>query len=120
MEAPLAKDPAVDDSTCTYVSTGNWSIVLKVRWRDGNPEFREHAAIVAGVGKAFALGGDAGQNKEESSAPNPALTGPWEAAQVGMREFWAVKNDVLIKADASGARKQEHARNLVAAAMSKL
>ena len=122
MEAPLAKDPAVDGSKCTYVSAGKipWTIVLNVRWRDGNPEFREHAALVAGAGKVFALGGDAGQNKQESVAPDPALTGPWEAAQFGMGEFSAMKNDVLIKADSTGAQKQEHARNLVAAAMSKL
>ena len=122
MEAPLAKDPVVEGSKCSYVSAGKipWTIVLDTRWRDGNPEFREHAAIVAGVGKVFAPDGDAGQNTVAAAVPDPALTGPWEAAQVGMREFWAVKNDVLIKADASGARKQEHARNLVAAAMSKL
>jgi hypothetical protein len=122
MEAPLAKDPAVDGSNCTYVSTGKfpWTIVLNVRWRDGNPEFREQTALVAGMSKVFALGGDAGQNKQEPVAPDPALTGPWEAAQFSAGEFWAVKNDVLIKADARGAQKLEHARNLVAAAMSKL
>lgn len=121
MEAPLAKDPEVDGDTCTYVATGNWAIPLKVRWRDGNPEFREHAALVAGMSKLFAGGGDASQDRKESAPPpDPALTGPWEAAQNAAGEFWAVKNDILIKADSRGARKQEHARNLVAAAMSKL
>ena len=120
MEAPLAKDPEVDGDTCTYVATGNWAIPLKVRWRDGNPEFREHAALVAGMSKLFARGGDTGQDRKESAPPDPALAGPWEAAQNAAGEFWAVKNDILLKADSRGARKQEHARNLVAAAMSKL
>ena len=122
MEAPLAKDPAADGSKCTYVSVGKfpWTIELNFRWRDGNPEFRERAAMVAGLGKVFALHGDAGQNKQEPVAPDPALTGPWEAAQDGGGEFWAVKNDVLVKADLRSAQKLEHVRNLVAAAMSKI
>jgi hypothetical protein len=122
MEAPLASDPSVDGSKCTYVSAGKlpWTIVLNVRWRDGYPEFREHAATVAAVRGSFAPAGTTGQNAVASAVPDPALSGPWEAAMAGMREFWAVKNDVLIKADAAGARKQEHARALVAAAMSKL
>ena len=74
--------------------------------------------MAAGVGKAFSRG--AAQDKTESTVPDPALTGPWETAHAGPFEFWAVKNDVLIKADAQAAMKQAHARNLVAVAMSKL
>jgi hypothetical protein len=122
VEAPLAQDPIVDGNTCTYAYTGKlpWKIVLNVRWRDGYPEFREHAAVAAGVGKALSVGDDAGQDKQATAAPDPALTGPWETANAGPFEFWAVKNDVLIKADAQAAMKQSHARNLVAAAMGKL
>jgi len=122
VEAPLTQDPVVDGNTCTYAYTGKlpWKIVLSIRWRDGYPEFREHAAVAAGVGKAFSSDGDMAQDKTESTAPDPALTGPWETAHAGPFEFWAVKNDVLIKADAQAAMKQAHARNLVAVAMSKL
>ena len=120
VEAPLAKDPVVDGDTCTYTYTGKlpWTIVLKMRWRDGYPEFREHASLAADVVKALSAG--ASPDKQEPAAPDPALTGPWETAYAGHFEFWAVKNDVLVKADAQAAMKQEHARNLVAAAMSKL
>jgi hypothetical protein len=122
VEAPLTQDPVVDGDTCTYAYTGKlpWKIVLSIRWRDGYPEFREHAGVAAGVGKAFSLDGDTAQDTTESTAPDPTLTGPWETAHAGPFEFWAVKNDVLIKADAQAAMKQAHARNLVAAAMSKL
>ena len=130
LEAPLAKDPVADGSKCTYAYTtavkgvGSaelpWTIELSISWRNGFAQFREHAALAAGVGKAFALGGDAGPGKQEPAAPDPALTGPWEVAGTGLFEFSAVKQDVLIKADARGARKQEHARKLVAAAISKL
>jgi hypothetical protein len=122
IEAPLAKDPVAEGDTCTYTYTGKlpWTIVLTTRWRDSYPEFRQHAALEANVGKAFSLGGDGGQDKKELAAPDAALAGPWEAAHMGMFEFSAVKKDVLIKADATGARKREHARNLVAAAMSNL
>jgi hypothetical protein len=122
VEAPLTQDPVVDGNTCTYAYTGRlpWKIVLAIRWRDGYPEFREHAAVAAGVGKAFSLGDDASQDKKESAASDPALTGPWETAYAGPFEFWAVKDDVLVKADSQAAMKQVHARNLVAAAMSKL
>ncbi len=122
VEAPLTQDPVVDGNTCTYAYEGKlpWKIVLTFRWRDGYAEFREHASTAAGVGKVFSLGDDAGNGKEQPAAPDPALTGPWETAYAGPFEFWAVKDDVLVKADAQGAMKQAHARNLVAAAMSKL
>jgi hypothetical protein len=122
VEAPLTQDPVVDGNTCIYAYTGKlpWKIVLSVRWRDGYAEVREHAGVAAGVGKALSLGDDASQEKKEPAAPDPALTGPWETAYAGPFEFWAVKNDVLVKADAQAAMKQAHARNLVAAAMSKL
>ncbi|MBP7610309.1 MAG: hypothetical protein KA760_12490 [Steroidobacteraceae bacterium] len=122
LEAPLAKDPVVDGDTCTYTYTGKlpWTIVLKMRWRDGYPEFREHANLTAGVVKALGPDVDSSQDKMEPAASDPALTGPWEVAYAGPFEFWAVKNDVLVKADAQAAMKQAHARNLVAAAMSKL
>ncbi len=122
MEAPLAKDPVADGSTCTYVSAGKfpWTIALSISWRNGFAQLREHAALAAGVGKAFALGGAAGQEKKEAATPEPVLSGPWEVAQEGGFEFSAVKKDVLVKADARGARKPEHARKLVALAISKL
>ena len=120
LEAPLAKDPVVDGAQCTYTyqpaSLPGPSCSNPLAGR--HPEFREHAALAAGIVKALPRRrrrpGQAGTRRAGS-----ALTGPWEAAGRPV-EFWAVKKDVLIKADAQAAMKQAHARNLVAAAMSKL
>jgi hypothetical protein len=123
LEAPLAKDPEVDGSTCLYTCTGKFprTIGLAISWRNGYAQFREHTAMAAGVGKALVLGGDAGQDKKESSAPDPLLTGPWESAQRVQDKFLAVKKDVLITAGSVMARKDvELGRNLVALAIGKL
>lgn len=139
LEFPLVKDPVAEGSKCTYTYTGAGTrpliVNLEIRWRNGLAVYREHAGLVASVGMANAqfaeraakaggvdkvVGDDAGPDKKGSAAPVPALAGPWEAAQVGMMEFSAVKKDVLIKADAYDNKQQERARKLVAAAMSKL
>lgn len=127
LEAPLTMDPVADGSKCIYTYTGTgklpWKpeLVLDIRWRNGFAQYREHAALTANVGKVFALGDKAGIDKKESAAPDPALIGPWEAAQFAMFEFSAVKKDVLVKADASAAiKKEEPARRFVTIAMSKL
>jgi hypothetical protein len=123
LEAPLVKDPVVDGSKCLYTYTDKIprTIGLAISWHNGYAQFREHAATAASVGKAFALGGDTSQPKKESAAPDSALIGPWESAHVVQDEFSAVKNNVLVTAGSVIARRDlEHARNLVAAAMSKL
>jgi hypothetical protein len=141
LEFPLVKDPVVEDSKCIYTYTGTGtrplSVGLDIRWRNGFAVLREHAAIAANVGQANAQFAEraakAGSvakvvdanlevapGKKGAAAPEPALAGPWEAAQVGMMEFSAVKKDVLIKADAYDNKQQERARKLVAAAMNKL
>lgn len=123
LEAPLTKDPVVDGSTCLYTYTGKFprTIGLAISWRNGYAQFRQHAATAAGVGNALALGGDAGQGKKESAPQDPAVTGPWESAQVVQDEFSAVKKDVLITAGSvMASRERELARNLVALAISKL
>lgn len=141
LEFPLVKDPVVEDSKCIYTYTGTGthpiSIGLDIRWRNGFAVFRQHAALVASVGKAnaqfaelaakagsvekvFDAGYDAESEKKTSSVPDSALGGPWEAAQSGMLEFSAVKKDVLIKADAGDNKQQEYAKKLIGAAMSKL
>ena len=133
------KDPVAEGSKCIYTYTGTGTrplpVGIDIRWRNGLAVFREHAALAAGVGMANArfaeqaakagsvdkvAGEDAGPDKKVSAAPEPALPGPWEVAQVGMMEFSAVKKDVLIKADAYDNKQQERARKLVAAAISKL
>ena len=123
LESPLAKDPVVDGGKCIYTYTDKLqrTIGLGISWRNGYAQFRQHAAIAVSVGKAFALGADSNQDSKKSSAADSSLTGPWESAQVVQDEFYAVKKDVLITAGSVMAhREQEHARNLVAAAMSKL
>jgi hypothetical protein len=141
LEFPLVKNPVVEDTKCIYTYTGTGSrpisIGLNVRWRNGFAVFRQQAALVAAVGKAnaqftelaakagsvgkvFDAGYDADSDKKGSAVPDSALAGPWEAAQVGMLEFSAVKKDVLIKADAGDNKQLELARKLIAAAMSKL
>jgi hypothetical protein len=90
----------------------------QMRWRDGYRVSR--ACQFDLVSSALGPDVDSSQDKMEPAASDPALTGPWEVAYAGPFEFWAVKNDVLVKADAQAAMKQAHARNLVAAAMSKL
>ncbi len=124
LEAPLTQDPVVDGSKCMYTYTvGKFArtIGLAISWRNGYAQFRQHGAMAAGMGGAFGLGGDAGQNKKESVAPDPALTGPWESAQVVQDEFSAVKKDVLITAGSvMASRERELARKLVALAISKL
>jgi len=124
LEAPLTQDPVVDGSKCMYTYTvGKFSrsIGLDISWRNGYAQFRQHGAMAAGIGRAFGLGGDAAQNKKESVAPDPALAGPWESAQVVQDQFSAVKKDVLITAGSvMGSRERELARKLVALAISKL
>ena len=119
----LAKDPVVDGSKCEYTSSERFAgtISLGVSWRNGYAQFRQHATTAADVGKAFALGADSSQRTAPSVVTDSLLVGPWEAAQVVQDQFYAVKKDVLITAGSVMSRKQqEHARNLVAAAMSKL
>jgi hypothetical protein len=149
LESPLEKDPLAEGSKCTYTYSGSLpgykgrpiprTITLDINWRYGYANYRQHSAIVASVGKMFAIDDKAGVkqfgkpgaltevdakatagNVSKPAAPDPLLIGPWEAANMSMLEFSAVKKDVRIMADARGAYKQEHARNLVAAAMSKL
>jgi hypothetical protein len=77
--------------------------------------------MAVGMGGAFGLGGGATQNKKESIALDPALTGPWESAQEVQDEFSAVKKDVLITAGSvMTTRERELARRLVALAIGKL
>lgn len=123
LESPLAKDPVVDGSKCDYTSSEKFAgtISLGVSWRNGYAQFRQHAATAADVGKAFALGADSTQQAKKSVAADSLLVGPWESAQVVQDQFYAVKKDVLITAGSvMGRKQQEHARNLVAAATSKL
>jgi hypothetical protein len=122
LEAPLARDPVVDGTKCVYTYVGKfpWTIGLTVSWRNGYAQFRQHTANVKNVGKVFSLDADAAGVQSDSTAAEPALIGPWEAAQTGPFEFYAVKKDVLVTADARGAMRQEHAQKLVAAVMSKL
>jgi hypothetical protein len=124
LEAPLTKDPVVDGSKCMYTYAGDrfsGPIGLAISWRNGYAQFRQHGAMAAGMGGAFGLGGGAAQNKKESIAPDPALTGPWESAQEVQDEFSAVKKDVLITAGSvMTARERELARKLVALAIGKL
>jgi hypothetical protein len=123
VEAPLAKDPVAEGSQCTYVYTDKlpWTIVLDMHWRNRFAQYRERAGLTASVRNAIASDVATSPSTQDAAAPNPALSGPWEAANVSMMEFWAVKKDVLIKTDSAGDNKRlEHARKLVAAAMSKL
>lgn len=118
----LATDPVVDGSKCDYTSSERFvgTISLGVSWRNGYAQFRQHAATAADASKVFALGADSSQRTDQSVAADSLLVGPWESAQVVQDQFYAVKKDVLITAGSVMSRKQqEHARNLVAAAMSK-
>ncbi|MEO6414434.1 MAG: hypothetical protein ABIP73_00180 [Gemmatimonadaceae bacterium] len=118
----LATDPVVDGSKCDYTSSERFvgAISLGVSWRNGYAQFRQHVATAADVGKAFEPGADASQQTAQPVAADSLLVGPWDSAQVVQDQFYAVKKDVLITAGSvMGRKQQEHARNLVAAAMSK-
>ena len=121
--ATLAKDPVVDGDKCDYTLSEKYAgtISLGMSWRNGYAQYRQHAATAADVGKAFALGADSSQTTAPSVAADSLLVGPWESAAVVQDHFYAVKKDVLMTAGSvMGRKQQEHARNLVAAAMSKL
>ena len=124
LEGPLTKDPVADGSKCTYAYTDNMprTVMLDINWRHGFEAYRERLALTGQLtGKLGSAVRLSPTLAPEAVAPDPALSGPWEAASVSQMQFWAVKKDVLINTDGAGDYKRlEHARKLVVAAMSKL